>query len=266
MALKTMTEHEYRTHPALNQSTFKDFITKTPKQFAHQQKPEVKAKKKITDAMILGSLTDCLYLEPHLLHREFVEIKTVTNDKGKTSPAPKTANNSPDTQRQLRELEAKGLRGYLANHKEEAEKIVNALPQAILPAPEQRQIVGIGTICGVPCKGKADWIDDDGYLWDLKTTAAFSEFYYKAKAPNSRSYLGYDIQAAWYYTLFKELKPKGFRWLVVESKEPYDYKIYEASNETLTDAQYRIMDALEEYKQCLHENEWPGYDKTPEVI
>jgi exodeoxyribonuclease VIII len=265
--IKTMSELEYRSHPAMSQSTFKDFITGSPQKFHHANKPEVKAAKQTTDAMILGSVTDGLYLEGHLFDEKFSCIRTIKDPKtGKQKPAPKIASRSPAVQTRIKELKLQGKQGYLESHKVLADAIVAGLPKAILPAQEQRQIIGIGEMCGVPCRGMADWIDDDGYIWDLKTTAVINDFYYKAKASTSKSYLGYDIQAAWYYTLFQELKPKGFRWLVVESDAPYDYKIYEASDKTLADAQYRIMDALEEYKQCLATDEWPGYDKNPEVI
>lgn len=94
---------------------------------------------------------------------------------------------------------------------------------------------------GLFVKGKADFIetdpdsdrpDDPIAVWDYKTTSdPLSSF------PKRITGLGYDMQAAMYLRLLSNTRHVPypglkFRWLVQQTRPPYDYQVFETSATT----------------------------------
>lgn len=86
-------------------------------------------------------------------------------------------------------------------------------------------------------KGKADFVETDGHglpvaVWDYKTTSSPLDGWYA-----SIDALGYDMQAVTYLRLLSLAYPRMvpdtivFRWLVQQTRPPYDYRIYEAQKD-----------------------------------
>ena len=74
--------------------------------------------------------------------------------------------------------------------------------------------------------------------------------------------LGYHTQAAWYLKLAKlaGLKADKFVFYVVESSNPYCYKMITVSREVLDDGEEDIERAFQAYKKCVENNNWSeGY-------
>jgi len=139
--------------------------------------------------------------------------------------------------------------------------------------PEARKEVAAFTnICGVPCRGKADYISNDGYLVDIKTAASIKLRTFMDITGEEKTYwppmfdYGYDVQACWYLLLFSKLQLKGFRFAVIEKKAPFDYMTFEVELDILIRAKQKIKSGLERYKSCVANKEWPGYTKDIQKI
>ena len=95
-------------------------------------------------------------------------------------------------------------------------------------------LFAIDPATGLELKGKADWLPDhpdmDGVMWlyDYKTTGHDVQDF-----TGSAYKFGYHIQAAFYMMLYRLVTgyqgAMGFRFVVQEKQEPYDWMIWELS-------------------------------------
>jgi hypothetical protein len=114
----------------------------------------------------------------------------------------------------------------------------------------------------VLCKAKPDWISENGWIVDLKTTEDASPAGFAKSVWNYR----YHVQAAFYYDAFKAAygeAPKGFVFIAVEKSAPYLTATYwiTPSLELFDLGRRTYMHDLEVYRQCLMRDEWPGYSE-----
>lgn len=114
----------------------------------------------------------------------------------------------------------------------------------------------------IPCKMRADWLTEKGYIVDLKTTTEGHRHAWEKKMVKFR----YDIQAAWYCRGFEQIKgypPKGFIHIVVETKPPFNVYCYFANPTVLECGRTGGKDtigyeqALDNYLVCMERDEWP---------
>ena len=119
---------------------------------------------------------------------------------------------------------------------------------------------------GLECRAMIDWLRDDlTVIDDLKTTSDASPRGFRKKVWNLR----YDIQAAFYVRAvaagFEGETPR-FRWVAVETEYPYLVTVHEPSKLALENAQERVIQAIEAWRECVDTNEWPGFaDDVNEV-
>lgn len=118
---------------------------------------------------------------------------------------------------------------------------------------------------GVPCKARCDFINDLGYIVDLKSTtdASVNEF------NRSIAKYGYHRQEAFYvdgYTAALGKPPKGFIFVCVENKPPYAVGVYALDMAGEEKGREEIADLLETYKLCKETGVWPAYSDKVEVI
>lgn len=111
---------------------------------------------------------------------------------------------------------------------------------------------------GVLCRCRPDFLREDGYLIDLKTTEDASPRAFERSAENFR----YHVQAAFYMrgleAIFGE-PVKGFIFIVVEKTPPYAVACYSADVEMIEAGNAEVDRCLRLYKTCLETDEWPGY-------
>lgn len=111
---------------------------------------------------------------------------------------------------------------------------------------------------GVQCRAMLDWVrDDNTYIDDLKTTSDASERGFRRKVWNLR----YDIQAAFYRRAVlasQDTQPR-FRWIAVETEYPYLVTVHEPSRVALQNADARVDEAIDVWRECVERDEWPGY-------
>lgn len=123
------------------------------------------------------------------------------------------------------------------------------------------------------CKFRTDWINDKGYIIEVKSTADArkKKFFYKIRD------MRYDIGAAWYVRGYRKLMnklPKGYVWMVVETKPPYSVALYSADESCLSAGEFGwddetllgFRDALDVYKKARAESFWPGFQTEVEQM
>lgn len=115
---------------------------------------------------------------------------------------------------------------------------------------------------GIKGKMRADWLTENGYIVDLKTTTNGKKMQWQKKLFEYR----YDVQAAWYLRGFKEIKghdAKGFIHLVVETQPPYHVFVYVADatviecGETGGSVSQGYRQAIDILKECDKNNFYP---------
>lgn len=115
---------------------------------------------------------------------------------------------------------------------------------------------------GVLCRARVDWLRDDyTQVQDVKTTSRIGH-----PAGWARGALydnGCDLQAAAYIRAVKAITGTApeFRWILIEKAPPFAVSVIapEAAVLALGDAKWEK--ALETWKRCLDEDDWPAYGR-----
>ena len=233
--IKKMSDEEYFSHPALNHSGFKIYDD-SPALYQHRLKNPLRP----MQDMVLGLMIHCLYLEKAEFDIRYTEVKGVA---GYNTKAVRDA------------LKGLGPRDqvYTVPMKETADEVVAVLDNChALPDPDHIEIAAFTTHEGVPMKGKADWISNDNWLWDLKTTSDLDKW---SKPWEVRDKM-YYLQAAWYMRVFEEMMPLGFRWLVISTKHPFNFRIFDATPELLASADEYLVTGINQYKVSVDTDDW----------
>ena len=100
-----------------------------------------------------------------------------------------------------------------------------------------------GKIQGLPIRGKADAIKktEDGFIiCDLKTTAQFSDWKYKAFR------MCYDMQALIYSALTGQFKNTKFYFMVVETVAPYRTAVMLAGENFTDSGESKLLKCIDE--------------------
>jgi len=133
---------------------------------------------------------------------------------------------------------------YLEKHKSKAERLADAFfknekaLQTINSATFE--VPAVGEIMGLPFRGKADILKNNGAIVDLKTTTSIRKFRYSADKFN------YCVQAYIYCNLFG-VSYKDYKFAVID-KGSLDIGIFPISKEFYETGKQRIKEAIETYK------------------
>ena len=120
------------------------------------------------------------------------------------------------------------------------------------------EVTALWEVDETACKARFDFLPTQfEVIVDLKTAQSASpdEF-----ARASGRYM-YHLQAA-YYSMAAEangLGPRPMVFIVVESEAPYCVALYMLDQEAIDAASYRIERLIQQYADCKHSGEWPGY-------
>lgn len=115
------------------------------------------------------------------------------------------------------------------------------------------------------CKARPDWLLNNMWVVDLKTTDDARPEAFRRKIANFR----YHVQQAYYSDGIKAVTgedPQGFVFLTVETAPPYGINIFmlDAEGVALGRAAYKAD--LKTYIECLKANYWPSYAQEVSVI
>jgi len=236
---------EYREYPALNGSAI-----------VHGRTSMLHLKyawdhgRKDTDAMQFGRLVHCLLFEPtevterywpwdgrrsgnaYELFKAEAEIAgaEVIRAEGEYSM----------------EAALQAAKGFLASSR----------IQSLIEAGKSEQTV-ITEECGMPCKGRIDWISTSQHvLTDLKTTVSLD----RKKFGRQFFSLGYDIKLGLYRRWLDRVT--NDHWpvevIALENKPPHDVAVIPIPDAVLDAGVDKAMDIIGRVRQAIESDYWPG--------
>lgn len=121
---------------------------------------------------------------------------------------------------------------------------------------------------GPICRTMFDWLDlDDLAIYDLKTTGTgIDDRSVNAKIAGDNTAL--DMRAVFRLRALEHLFPEHrgfiFRWIFVESSEPFEARVFELDDTARTMGERRCEFVISKWHECLTKNSWPGYPRRIE--
>jgi hypothetical protein len=248
--------HTYRQHPAINISSLKAF-SRSP---AHAM-VGFEEEKETTDAMNIGSLLDHKVLgTPYLWTTSpFDDYRT------------KEARSWRDEQTE------RGVTVFKQDAIETVERMVEAVREhpvagRLLAEPGKAQVGMFGVFetgldeaiecLKVNCcerKGLIDWLPDTTpVIVDLKKCRDAS----KAGFRRQIGQLRYDVQAAYYRDLYRDItgETRAWQWICVEDQAPYAVAVYQLDTESLDKGSSTWQSWVRQWMVCEDTDSWPGYN------
>jgi len=229
------TRAEYDAIDALNQTAAK-LLLKAPAKYAHDKANPRKDSKALRE----GIMTHAAVLDPEA----FAKFK-------------------PEPEADKRTKEGKEVHAYWASTLQpddircKADEYDNALSysDAVKAAMARYNIVPVATEVMlkadyiVPIKGSIDLIAEDGFIYDIKTT--MEEATPKGFGKQLIWSDDFKLQAAWYLLLCKlnfGVRPKGFRFLVVEKEAPFLTAVFELHPDLIAEGEALMLSAMKAYE------------------
>jgi exodeoxyribonuclease VIII len=237
---------DYLAHPAVSKSLL-DLFERAPKlakayldgQYIRQETP----------AMRLGSLIHCAVLEPETLKERYAvapECDRRTKEGKAVLEAFKEASQgrilvTPDNLDTAQRC-ADSVRAH-------------PMAEAIL-AQGKSEVSVFAPLDGTDCKGRMDWLREDGIIADLKTTRDATPDGFGRSAAT----FDYPVQAGMYLDLVDQSGhlASDFVFIAVETSEPYLCATYSLTAEDIRRGRAIYRNRLAGYRACLEKNEFPG--------
>lgn len=232
---------EYREWEALSKSAVPHINRSGIHYKAYREK-----KIKKTKSMELGSLVDCLLLEPELFDKQyFLAPKTVVTDKG----VEKEWSLRLAVCREIKaRKESFGMTMISNSDYELAQKIANRVKAnktatELLEGKRQVSIRWIDSTTGILCKARLDVLAENS-INDLKTTKNASP----AVFPSEMKKYEYYVQGYVYTHAYEQVTGEmlGFNVFAVESSEPFGVCSYSIMEDSL------LLGKKEWDKACLN--------------
>ena len=248
-----MSNHDYHAGTGLSKSGM-DRLAISPE---HYQSYLVEPREE-TKAMRIGSALHKLALEPDTFALEFA-VAPIVDRRTKDGKAEYAAF----------EVSSAGKVILAADEYALAEAMATSirrrnLPSAAIGAPGEAETSffwkdpSLGTLC----KCRPDYLRDDGYIIDVKTTEDARLAHFERSAENYRYY----VQAAFYIQGVEAVtdeKIKDFLFIVVEKSPPYAVACYYADEEMIRAGNEEVRRCLTLYEECSRTGVWPGLDTEP---
>lgn len=223
-----MADKAYRAAAAISNSGLTTIATKSYRHYLHD-----KANPKVpTTAMVLGTVSHTLLLEPLEFGKRYVVQPDFGDGRTKEAKAAKAA--------------------WLADVGPEQEVIdtetfdkAQAIVASVRRHPVASQIFAAGhaelsafwmhPVLQVWCKARLDWVTPDGYVVDFKTTSsgAGRDEWQRTMFSRERRYY---CQSSWYSDAHEHVtgvRPKAFIFVVAETEPPHEVAIYTPDGEAI---------------------------------
>jgi hypothetical protein len=112
---------------------------------------------------------------------------------------------------------------------------------------------------GVMRRGRFDWLGPN-VLTDYKTAASVDPRDLAGRYGAVKKW-GYDMQAAWYTDLARDLghPASAFAFIFQAKEPPYPVVVAYLRDDDLWDARQRNREALERFRDCTESGLWPGF-------
>jgi len=152
---------------------------------------------------------------------------------------------------------------------------IDAIQASVGSHPEVSRILSAGAAeqaflwkdpeTGLKCKGRADWLRNDGVIVDLKTCedASFEGFQRKSLVPSR-----IHVQAAFYTDAMRVIgmPSPGFIVIAVEKEPPYAVALYVLDDATIEKGRELYRRDLAVYAECLKTDKWPSYPEQIQTL
>ena len=261
----TITEREYRDHPAVNKSTLWE-MRKSPAHYkwalTHPQED--------TPALAFGRALHMAVLQPHdfLEHYRLAPTVDRRTKAGREEYDAFLQGMRPD-QEAISPDDYAVIIGMIGS--------ITTFPAAhdiLLRAETEVPVFWTDDATGIECKCRVDAMaydtDADGQVTgitviDLKTCADASTGAFLRDALR----YGYDVQAAHYIRGVKSLGldvPVRWGFLAIEKKEPYCANLIWAGEDFIDRGTWQLIDLMDRLKECRETDTWPGYGETQLVL
>lgn len=248
---------EYLADPAIGFTSLWR-LRKSPKEFQNYRKK----KNKGTAATALGTIIHTLILEPAEFHNRYaVQPEDWGNKNSGTGRKAwdifKKANHGKicldyDINRIVAEIV-----DLMANHRALGE---------ILSSGKAEVSAFTDEADGISLKARADWITEDGVIWDVKTTTKGLGFNSLDRTINN---MGYHFQAAVYREVFSLFRPiRGYGWIFVDtSGAALDIVCRTAPAFLLEQGDEEFSKAYNVLYDCIKSGKWPrGQDDDIRIL
>ena len=245
----------YDAVPGVSQSRLRPFL----KSVAHGVE-SLKTPMKQTDAMLLGVLAHAWALEGKFAIDKRYAVVPAGAPKRPTKVQLNAKKPSEETLAAIAwwsafEKDNAGLEIVDADMLADSEQVGYSITKAL----NAYDITPLGTEVALTAewgdlvlKGCLDIVTEDGWIYDVKTTGleATREDWGRTLERD----LGLALQMAVYSLLFRENfgePPQGFRHIVVETKAPYGFRVFEADPDILAKGVLAMLQALDRYKEYV---------------
>ncbi|CAH2606479.1 conserved protein of unknown function (plasmid) [Rhodovastum atsumiense] len=245
--------------PSLSNSLIKMLLQKSPRhvQYAHPRLSPNFKPKKVTDAMEDGSILHSLILGTGVPITE-VSADNWTSQRAKAARAEaRAAGRIPVLSRRLAELHE------CADAAVEQMMEIEACEPFFDP-DARSEVTLLWQLGPLWCRAMADRLAPGGVFFDIKTTstsvapADFSRTLEREHATQDVFYRsGGNILAE----LGLMEAPTAFRFVAIETYEPFCIAVYEAQQTLIEAATTDVHRATATWARCLLNNDWPGYGK-----
>jgi len=228
-----------------------DLINHSPLHYWHKYLNPNREPEEEKPALIFGRLAHTLMFEPEKFERDFVE-----------SPKFDRRTKEGKAGHEAFSLSVNGRTPVLADAIIEAQMLVDAAKlhpnvDALLAMPGQAETVFVwqDAETGVMCKCRPDWVTEDGWILDLKSTTDATPEAFGRSAFNYR----YHVQASYYidgYYAATGNTPKGFVFIAVEKEQPNYVAVYYATDEQIELGRIAYKKDLQVYAECKRTGIW----------
>jgi len=209
-------------------------------------------KRSATPAMVLGTVTHTLILEPHRQDAYVVKRQNWATKEGKAERDALQATGLPiisedDEARVLR------MRDAVYKHRAATELLDEARAYEIAP---ESAIFWSGYQAQVACKAKPDACTHDTIL-DVKTCVSASHYGFERQIYAFK----YHLQAAHYQAALEAEtgRRKRFVFIAIEKDAPHCVSLFQIDDTALLMGAAQMQRAALVYGRCRDTDTWPGY-------
>lgn len=245
---------DYHQNEAIGASMIKTMIMDSPAHYKHWHVD--RNVKDATPAMKFGALCHMAMLEAEVFNDRFV-IEREFKGKGSVAAYEEWASSLPNGTIVLSQKEYQDISGMV---------------MALFKFPDSKNLMKKTGIkehsfyftdpeTGLPCKFRPDFLTDDEWLIDIKTTTR-SE---RGQFMRDVRPMGYHITAAHYLHGYKQVfgrEAKGYIFLAIEKKVPYIPCVFTADNTITEPGEIDRRKGMAKIKRCLESNTWLGYQEN----
>ena len=257
--IQGLSNADYHADPSISKSGL-DLINKSPLHYWDRYLNEDKPKYVPNEAFNVGSLLHNMILEPEQFDEEFIVTPADLNRRTKAGREEYQA--LLDTGKIVITQDdyklCQRMTSAISQHRKASRYLATS-------GHSELSLFWKDKDTGVDCRCRPDFMTEDGYIVDLKTSLTASQRGFSRKAIWD---FRYHVQAAFYtegyLACYGEL-PKGFIFVAVEKTSPFSIGVFNVPVDTYKAGEELVRKNLATYKWCLDNNVWPSYNNDEEM-